>query len=284
MKIERFFPERYRRPVRRTHRMLQDVWFHLENGAPWRLVIVVGSSYRVGSTWLFLLLRKVAHCRSGVTRAPGELNRFGALVLCPEAYDYLHRLQGYAIFKTHSLPPGSAALAGNAKFVSVYRDPRDVLVSASFFFAYLGEEKGGWPESFRQLSAQERIQLLIKGRSELPILPTLEAWFRTPFAYKTRFEDLKRQPAEELGKILGYIGISTTGVSIEEAILRHSFEAGSGRRPGEAREDHPLRKGVVGDWRNYFDRACIDAFRTEQNGHWNQLLLDMGYESSPDWT
>jgi hypothetical protein len=288
MKLEDLTPDHCRRSLgrikHRAQRTVRDTWFHYRNGTLGRLVIVVGSGYRVGSTWLTHMLRDLAHCKPGIKSVPAELNRFGTLVLRPEAYDYLDRLRGQVIFKSHSLPPSSAALASNAAFVSIYRDPRDALVSASFFFAHLRQEVGGWDEASCRLSVQERIQMLVEGRSPLPVLPRLEQWFRTPFAYKVTYEDLKSQPVEELGRLAGFIGLSTTQKATEEIVSKHDFETRSGRRAGEAREDHlRMRKGIVGDWRNYFDQACIDAFKTQRDGHWNRLLVEMGYEDSPDW-
>jgi len=212
------------------------------------------------------MLKMVSHCESGIKKTPADLNRFGTLVLRPEGYDYLRQLRKRVLFKTHSCPPDSDVNARSAIFVSIYRDPRDVLVSASFFFAYLGKEKGGWGEASRQFSIQKRIQWLIFGRSNLPILPKLEQWFRTPYAYKVKYEDLMAQPVENLEEIASYIGVPQTLKYLEKIVSKHKFETKSGREPGESKEDHPMRKGIVGDWHNYFDKECIDAFKTWQDG------------------
>lgn len=272
-----------RQKKRRIKKLFKNELFHFKKGTPRRLVIVVGSSYRVGSTWLLRMLRLVSRCESGIKKAPADLNRFGTLVLRPEGYDYLRKLRKRVLFKTHSLPPDSDTNARSAIFVSIYRDPRDLLVSASFFFAYLGPEKGGWGEESRQVSIQERIKWIIMGNSNLHVLANLEQWFRTPYAYKVKYEDLMARPVENLDKIASYIGIPQTPRALEEIVLKHNFETKSGREPGEAKEDHPMRKGIIGDWHNYFDQDCIDAFKTWQNGRWNRLLVEMGYEDSLDW-
>ena len=65
--------------------------------------------------------------------------------------------------------------------------------------------------------------------------------------------------------------------------MKHSFESKSGRKPGQEKKDSFLRKGVVGDWRNYFNEECVIAFKNEKERRWNRLLVEMGYESSLDW-
>jgi hypothetical protein len=287
MKLKDIVPDAYRRPLGRakyrTWNRIQDMWFHRRNGTPGRLVIVVGTSYRVGSTWLYVMLRDIAHCTLGKDHAPNQLLKSNTLVLEPEAYDFLRQLRGHFIFKSHSFPPGSETRASSARFVSIYRDPRDVLVSASFFFAHLEEEKGGLGAAFRQLAVPERIQWLLVEPSDLALLARLEAWYRTPFACKTRYEDLVRQPVEELQRMAEFIGVPTKKEAIEAVVLKHDFEIKSGRAAGEPREDHSMRKGVVGDWRNHFDGACIAAFKRHEGGRWNRLLVEMGYENALDW-
>lgn len=267
-----------------TRQRIQDTLFHLGRGKLRKpLIIVVGSSYRVGSTWLFLLLRDVAHCRMGKDHAPDELLEFTTLRLTPAAYDYMRELRGQFIFKSHSFPPDSAMPIGDTKFVSIYRDPRDVLVSASFFLAHLPEERGGMGESFRRLSSTERIRSLISGRSGLPILPKLEMWFRTPLAQKTSYENLTSHPVQELRKIAEFCGISTSSSALEKLSAKHAFEAKHNRSLEADRRKHHMRKGVVGDWRNHFDESCIDDFKEKRDGRWNRLLVEMGYEESIDW-
>jgi len=176
-----------------------------------------------------------------------------------------------------------AELAEIAAFVTIYRDPRDVLVSASFYLAHLDEYKGGWAERLRRKSVQERIQMLIAGYAPYPVLPKLEAWFRTPYALKVRYEDLYAQPVKELMRVVAALGASVPERVVSEVVHKWSFESRSGRRPGHSEDHLPMRKGIVGDWRNYFDQACIDALQTQEGGRWNRLLVDMGYEDSTDW-
>jgi hypothetical protein len=246
-----------------------------------RFLIVIGSSHRVGSTWLYEMLRDLAHCSPGITYIPQEWNKFGALLLTPESYQFLNTLPGQHIFKTHSLPPVSETQARCAHFISIYRDPRDVLVSHSFYVAALPDHQGG-EAYFRELTIQDRIKLLIQGR-KANLLTELQQWFRTPYAYRLCYENLYQQPVEELLKIARALGLDLNRTRVERLVKQHRFEARSGRPPGIARDDLPMRKGIIGDWRNYFDYTCVSAFKTARNGQWNRLLVEMGYERHADW-
>ena len=52
-----------------------------------------------------------------------------------------------------------------------------------------------------------------------------------------------------------------------------------GRKQGEENARSHYRKGVPGDWINYFTPEHVVYFKTQ----YNDLLLKTGYEKSPDW-
>lgn len=55
---------------------------------------------------------------------------------------------------------------------------------------------------------------------------------------------------------------------------RTSFRAISGREEGDEDPASPLRKGVIGDWRNHFSPRTIARF----NEKYGALLEEFGYE------
>ena len=63
------------------------------------------------------------------------------------------------------------------------------------------------------------------------------------------------------------------------ALGRYDFRQMTGRAPGE--EDRPslLRKGIVGDWRNYFTPRASEVF----DGLAGEMLIELGYERDHDW-
>jgi hypothetical protein len=279
--IGQVVPQNFERLIRHAYQDPKHIWRHFKRLALGkRLIVVVATAHKVGSTWLYSMLKSLGDFEVGSNFISSEFLQSGTILLEPEVFDYLRRLHRYVIFKSHSYPV-SPELANNIKFVSIYRDPRDVIVSSIFYLAYLDEDKGGWGEKFRRLSETERITTFIKeGEFNLS---RLEQWFRTPTAYKIRYEDLKKQPVRELEGILNYLGLVTDKKRIERVVSEHSFTSRTGRRPGEERKESALRKGIVGDWKNYFDQDCIVAFKTEQRGRWNSLLVEMSYEKMLNW-
>ena len=279
-KAARLFPHAGVRFLRRFRRDPRHLWLRLKRRARGeRLIVIVGTGHRVGSTWLYHMVKDLGHFEQGIKHIPREFRRSGTILPAPTVFECIRDLQGYMIFKTHELPKRIKDLTGSAKFLSIYRDPRDVLVSASFYMAHLEEEKGGWGEGFRRLPETERIRMLME-KSDL--FEELKQWFRAPFAHRVRYEDLKRQPVDVLRAISEYLGLPV-GDDVERVVLRHSFESRTGRKPGQEDEASSTRKGVVGDWRQYFDRETRIMFGTEQGGRWSKLLVEMGYENTLDW-
>lgn len=67
---------------------------------------------------------------------------------------------------------------------------------------------------------------------------------------------------------------------VEEIVRAKSFKRlAGGRRRGQENVQSHYRKGVPGDWRNHFGPQHIRAFKDR----FNDLLLQLGYETDPDW-
>lgn len=245
------------------------------------LVVVIGTAHKVGSTWLYGLLKDLGHFEVGSIWFPRKFMESGTILLeKPRVLEYMTRLRGWWLFKSHSYPV-SEKLSNKIRFVSIYRDPRDVIASSIFYLGNIEQEKGGWGPEFTKLSEQERIKTFLR-KAEFCI-SRLERWVRAPAVCQVRYEDMKKQPLKELKRVLQYLGIEEDERTIERAVIKNSFEAKSGRKAGEERKGSFLRKGISGDWKNYFDRDCIDKFKHEMEGRWNQLLVEMGYEKTLDW-
>lgn len=61
---------------------------------------------------------------------------------------------------------------------------------------------------------------------------------------------------------------------------RHSFEhKAHGRRPGQTDSRHHYRRGVPGDWRNYFTPHVKNAFKER----YGEIVIQLGYEKSQEW-
>jgi hypothetical protein len=190
---------------------------------------------------------------------------------------------GY-VYKTHSFPLPEdyvSELADWVKFVTVIRDPRDVIVSSSFYLARLPEDQGGWGEDFLNLEVSERIMRIIENGDFLRL--RLRDWFQCPYAYKVRYEKLLSDPIGELERLLSFLNVDVSQNFIRLVADKNSFKAQTGRSRGKEDKDAFLRKGISGDWRNYFNGEVKRAFKHSCDGDWNSLLVTLGYEKNQDW-
>jgi len=256
--------------------------YDLDNNTEKRIVIV-GSAHRVGSTWLYHMLKDIGGFDAGIDLIPKKYDECGTVVLDdPEVFKYLNQLNGRFIFKSHSHPTAIPEIAKDIKFVTAIRDPRDTIISNSFYLAHLDLEKGGRGQDFRELSNVDRVGRLIAGDGDF-ILTRLEQWFRTPIAYNVRYEDLKTDTVGVLKAVLRYLELPVAEEQVRRTAANHSFKSLTGRNAGQECQSSDNRKGVVGDWRSYFNEDCVEAFKKEKAGRWNDLLVEMGYEANLDW-
>ena len=89
-----------------------------------------------------------------------------------------------------------------------------------------------------------------------------------------RYEDLARNNFIFLRRLFEYLNIVMPEKKFVSLYKRHKFERHSGRRKQgmEDRYSH-YRKGIEGDWHNYFDRSTENYFRKKTG----DLLEVLGY-------
>lgn len=105
------------------------------------------------------------------------------------------------------------------------------------------------------------------------------SWIGRDGVLVVRYEDLLEAPAAELRRIADNLSI-TIGQSELDAIAEaHSFRIRSGRSPGTEDRRSFLRRGIAGEWREYF---TVDAGRAFSD-YAGSTLFDLGYEDDPEW-
>jgi hypothetical protein len=146
------------------------------------------------------------------------------------------------------------------RIIHIVRDPRDVAVSVVHYW----ELK----------SIHDTIEVMGKGTFPLsmhgPWSEFVDSWLREftlrleSDNYTVLFEDLIKDPAKTTGLILDWMSLPHPGDErIAKAIECQSFDNkireierdGDTRPWGKATQLKNLRKGIVGDWKNYFSRA-----------------------------
>ncbi len=94
-----------------------------------------------------------------------------------------------------------------------------------------------------------------------------------------KYEDLLAAPQQTVSGIFDFLDISIEEALLNKIIQNMSFESITGRKPGEQDIHNFYRKGVAGDWKNYFNMADKAAFK-EGGGH---ALVKYGYELDDIW-
>ncbi len=72
-----------------------------------RLVVVVGTAHKVGSSWLYGMLRDVGYFEPGLHQVSPQFHQTNTFLLEPQAFEQLDLLRGHKIFKSHSYPIAS---------------------------------------------------------------------------------------------------------------------------------------------------------------------------------
>lgn len=67
--------------------------------------------------------------------------------------------------------------------------------------------------------------------------------------------------------------------TFKEILVERDFVSRAGRGQGTEDINHHYRKGVSGDWKNYFTEPLKDSFKK----NWGDLLIQLNYEKDLNW-
>jgi hypothetical protein len=158
--------------------------------------------------------------------------------------------------------------------IHVVRDPRDIVVSAYFSHRHSHPiHRESWAAQRRKLASASTEEGLLATIDFLGfVFEPLAEWEFAPYLQEWKFEELTADPSHWVGQLCHRFGWPKDRLA--EVLERHSFrKLSEGREPGEERPDHHYRKGMAGDWKNYFTPQVSHAF-TRRYGH---LLEKWGY-------
>jgi hypothetical protein len=241
------------------------------SGTPPNRQVIVATAGRVGSTWTCNLLSGVG-VKPGHRLLPVEyLDKNSTLIIDKAAVALLEVEPFLTWYKSHSLPPADYLPAEHptVRFVTILRDPRDMLVSAADYLAWLDVKVGGMGPAFAALPEADRIlQLIEKGDW---FLNSLESWQAWPHAIQLHYEDLTRDPKGSFSALLDACDLVPRFDAVARAVRENDFAAKTGRRAGVESKGSFLRKGIVGDWRSKFDQRCLERFAAAKDGRWQRL-------------
>jgi len=139
-----------------------------------------------------------------------------------------------------------------AKYIHIVRDGRDVVVSHFHHTKRVmqqnnisGVEQVNF-SNFIENSANKWVGF-VKTAAEFTEKVGIDK------VHTLRYEDLKAQPRAVIKNLCEFLKIDAQEKIIIECEKTASFEQLTGRKAGEENLNSFMRKGIVGDWQNYFD-------------------------------
>lgn len=181
-----------------------------------------------------------------------------------------------------------------AKFIHLVRDGRDVATSGVFHWltkSIEGEEENP--------NVRKRSEIYVHGSPTESLErfftdTEIDEWARTwsePNAAMAelgqnrdvlvvRYEDMLKDHAGQLQRLFRFLSADSSPETIAHCVEGSSFQKMSGgRKPGQAVHTAHVRKGVAGDWRNYFcqkDGKQFERIAGDELQHAN-------YEQDSNW-
>lgn len=256
-------------------RRLQREFYQRIYDYPVRNLLVIGQP-KSGSTWLEQMLLDV----------PGFL-RWMPNYIKFEKHDLEESWldgppAGYTVTKTHTRPTDAnlrIVHAAARPYVLLLRDLRDIAVSWCFYV-------GNTPDHPRHnlvqpLDLSDRLDYFIST-----MLPEFHFWSTNWLARHDprlglvlRYEELLEQTLDQMRRVLAHYGIVLPELELERIVQRHQFARKTGRKPGHEDSRSFNRKGIRGDWKNYFSLQHKQAFKSLAPG----ALVTLGYETDDNW-
>jgi hypothetical protein len=145
---------------------------------------------------------------------------------------------------------------------------------------------------FSNLDEDEALMACIRGRGKFPgadaMIQITQSWLQSDSEFLLiYYEKLLQDPDNELVGVFHHLLMPVDKDFIHSIVERNRFERLSigkkfwkpTRKAGQADPNSHVRKGISGDWKNYFNPAHIEAFK-ECAG---TMLVEFGYEEGYDW-
>ncbi len=150
--------------------------------------------------------------------------------------------------------------------LTIHRDIRDILISRLFFRRHrhavgLGSEPA---------DDREYINAAIQGRiGGFKLGNHINTWrvYNDGFLaqnYKAvHYEDLTADPVGQIREISEFLDCKINKGKVRDIALKTSFGEQAQREPGDEKRNGFLRKGIVGDWKNWLDEESVRIIGNE---------------------
>lgn len=231
--------------------------------------------WKAGSQWIYVVLRElfpdqIVHPLTRVAHVRDNPIQTG--MIYPTVY--LNKKQ----FSSVKIPHDS-------KFFFVIRDLRDTLVSRYFSLLKSHPLESQTGKHTRVIAERPVLEKLNLSEGLKHTMNLMEATVKIQLDWYNsadliiRYEDMLR---DELGVFKTIIDFSERRIDekeFERVVKANSFSNITGRSRGDEDVTSHHRKGIAGDWQNYFD----DDLKQEFKERFGSVLTATGYETTNDW-
>jgi hypothetical protein len=244
--------------------------------------------HKAGSQWIVAILGDTTtHRYSGRPQVTGEDYVSGNHLMQREVVKTIPRHTivsplyiGYSVYNNFLKQENTCA-------IFVQRDPRDLVVSRYFSLRYshvVVDQISQKRQQLDTLPIHEGLCQTIDWMETNGAFAALRSWkdaslTDSSFLFLTFEEMIGENGRAEWKRLLEFFDIQMPDAVLTELLQKHSFEAKSGRKPGEENKQAHYRKGVHGDWKNHFDEHVTQYFK-EITG---DLVVRLHYEQDMNW-
>jgi len=154
--------------------------------------------------------------------------------------------------------------------IAMIRDPRDICVSATYYWVMKGKTK---LEEF-----PFHLQKTLRSGGSNPGFNNSYIEYKDKIPhFLFKYEDMLEDSRKVILSILDFFKYDYDLSGVDEALKLNAFkELAKGRKPGEEEIHSHYRKGVSGDWKKYFSEEMNKEFCERHK----QLMEAWGYDES----
>lgn len=169
--------------------------------------------------------------------------------------------------------------SAGVRYVALYRDLRDVAISHIFYV-----RRTPWHPEFplyARCSLQEGLSLFAQRT-----LPSFADWIRSwhesddsELRLIVRYEDMLDDAHAAMTQVARHFQLDDSAKAISAIVDAHTFHRLTGGRiQGQQDSKSFLRKGIAGDWKNYFTPELSQLYKRKLGS----FLTEYGYEDDSD--
>lgn len=173
-------------------------------------------------------------------------------------------------------------MTSNSRGFHLIRDPRDALVSQYWSWKNVHQNNNEMILNTRKKLQKLNIEDgLIEILDVFVMLQQLRDWSfnRYKNILEVKYENLVENPYSQFQNIFNYLQIDISDQDFQDLVDRNSFQKITNRIPGEEDYNSHFRKGIAGDWKNYFTERVKYVFKERYGNE----LIRLGYEKNLDW-